>query len=81
VITQWQALLSGYGPTDLSALIPTILWWQTRTTEGIEAEAAAGDPAKQHLVSLGAPEAVRRDRTWVEAHADELETGITNPVW
>ena len=43
---------------------------------GIERLAAAGEPAFQHLVERGVPGAVRRDRTWVEAHTAELDGAI-----
>jgi len=76
VIPQWQALLCGYGPADLAALIPTIFWWQTRAANGIESEAAAGDPAKQTLVALGIPETIRQARTWIEANAAALQRAV-----
>ncbi len=72
VIPQWKALLDGYGPADLADLIPTVLWWQSRAADGIDAEAAAGSPAMQHLVDLGVPTEIRQARAWVETHATEL---------
>ncbi|MEU4192830.1 phosphotransferase [Kribbella sp. NPDC026611] len=71
--SHWQALLSGYGSTDLTALVPTVLWWQTRAADGIEARAADGDTTMQHLVDLDVPADIRRSRAWVEVHADELQ--------
>ena len=62
----WKALLAGYGPADLTALVPTVLWWQSRTADGIDAQAAAGDPAMQHLRDLDIPKDIRRTRAWVE---------------
>jgi hypothetical protein len=75
VVPQWKALLAGYGPTDTSQLIPTILGWQTRAADGIDAEANAGDPAMQHLQDLGVPDSIRSLHDWVRDHSGEL----TNP--
>ncbi|MGY4772563.1 phosphotransferase family protein [Kribbella sp. CWNU-51] len=79
VVPQWKALLAGYGPADLTALVPTVLWWQSRAADGIDAQAAAGDPAMRHLRDLGVPADIRRTRAWVEAHADELQEAATGP--
>jgi hypothetical protein len=79
VIPQWQALLSGYGPTDLTALIPTIAWWQSRAADGIESEAAAGDPAKQNLVALRVPDSIRQAHAWIESHTKELQQALNHP--
>ncbi|MEU4289059.1 phosphotransferase [Kribbella sp. NPDC026596] len=73
VVPQWKALLSGYGSTDLTDLVATILWWQSRAADGIDAAAAAGDSAMQHLVNLGVPADIRRQRDWVQANAAELQ--------
>jgi hypothetical protein len=43
------------------------------TAAGIEALAAQGEPAFRRLVEDGTPGAIRRDRAWVEAHADALD--------
>lgn len=76
--TDWQSLLTGYGPTDLTALVPTVLWWQSRTANGIDSEAAAGNPAMQHLVNLNIPTDIRHTHSWVQAHADELQQAATD---
>ncbi|MEI8410473.1 MULTISPECIES: phosphotransferase [unclassified Kribbella] len=75
VVPQWEALLDGYGPTDTSQLVPTILWWQTRAADGIDAAAGAGSSAMQHLQDLGVPDRIRSLRDWIQANADRL----TNP--
>lgn len=72
-VSHWQDLLSGYGPADLTGLLPTVLWWQTRAADGIEAGAADGEVAMQRLVELAVPSEIRRARAWVEGHADELQ--------
>jgi aminoglycoside phosphotransferase (APT) family kinase protein len=73
VVPQWRALLAGYGATDLADLIPTILWWQSRAADGIDAEAGAGNSAMQHLRELGVPEEIRRNRDWIQANAGKLQ--------
>jgi hypothetical protein len=72
VAAQWKALLSGYGPTDTANLISTILWWQTRAADGIDAEAEAGGPAMLRLRDLGVPTDIRRLRDWVSANSAVL---------
>jgi hypothetical protein len=74
VVPQWRALLTGYGATDTSDLLDTILWWQTRTADGIESEAALADPAMTRLVELGVPTAVRESRDWISTNAAVLTT-------
>jgi hypothetical protein len=76
VVPQWKALLTGYGPTDTTNLIPTILWWQTRTATGIDAQAEAGDPAMQRLQHLGVPESIRRQHAWVSANSAVLAAEV-----
>jgi hypothetical protein len=34
--------LADYGPAELTALVPTALWWQSRAADGIDAQAEAG---------------------------------------
>jgi hypothetical protein len=72
VVPQWQALLTGYGPTDTADLIPTILWWQSRAADGIDTAAASGDPAMQHLQNLGIPANIRRLTTWIQTNSEAL---------
>jgi hypothetical protein len=76
VVPQWRALLTGYGPTDTADLLDTILWWQTRTADGIETEATLGDPAMARLVELGVPSAVRESRDWISTNAAELGSAL-----
>jgi hypothetical protein len=76
VVTQWRALLDGYGPADTTDLVDTILWWQNRTADGIESAAATGDPAMTDLLNLGVPAAVRRGRDWVSTHTAVLDSAL-----
>ncbi len=46
------------------------------TASGIEALAASGELTFQRLAASGVPEGVRRDRAWVEAHAEQLDGAI-----
>ena len=77
VIPQWRSLLTGYGPADTTALIPSILRWQTQAANGIEAAANTGDPAMQHLQSLGVPATIRTHHDWIRTNADALSAGIS----
>jgi len=76
VVPQWQALLAGYGPTDTTNLISTILWWQTRAADGIDAKAAAGDPAMLKLRNLGVPTDIRKHREWISANSAALAAEV-----
>ena len=42
-------ICDAYGLPDQGALIGTISWWQDRRWRGIEAQAAAADPATTRL--------------------------------
>ncbi|MDX6248025.1 MAG: hypothetical protein QOF10_1385 [Kribbellaceae bacterium] len=76
VVTQWSALLDGYGPADTTNLVDTIVWWQDRTADGIESAAATGDPAMINLRDLGIPSAIRTTRDWVTTHAAVLRSAL-----
>lgn len=75
-LDRWRAICDGYGPTDRSALVATVLWWQDRTWRGIEAAAAAGDGPMSRLVELGVPADIRQAHDWVTANADVLESAV-----
>ncbi|MDT5280621.1 MAG: hypothetical protein QOJ20_1816 [Mycobacterium sp.] len=75
-LDRWRAICDGYGPTDRSALVATVLWWQDRTWRGIEAAAAAGDGPMSRLVELGVPADIRQAHDWVTANADVLELAV-----
>ncbi|TCO47788.1 phosphotransferase family enzyme [Kribbella antiqua] len=77
VVPQWNALLTGYGPTNLDNLIPTILWWQSQAADGIDTEANAGNPAMQRLQDLGVPNDIRRKRDWVQLNGTALAAGLS----
>lgn len=78
VIDRWRALCRGYGDTDRSGLVDTVLWWQDRTWRGIEAGAAAGDDAMRRLGDLGVPAGIRAAYEWVAANAAELHAGVAD---
>jgi len=80
VIPQWQFLLTGYGPADTAPLIPSILDWQTRAADGIDAAASAGNQAMQYLRQLGVPEDIRRKREWIRTNAAELQEAAIHGV-
>jgi hypothetical protein len=57
-------------------LVDTVLWWQDRSWRGIEAGAAAGDPAMVRLRDLGAPVWIRADHDWVRDHRAGLAAAL-----
>jgi aminoglycoside phosphotransferase (APT) family kinase protein len=73
---QLRLLCDSYGLEDRSGLVGTILWWQDRCWRGIEARAAAGDPAMRRLRDGGAAAEVRAAYAWVAAHRDRLEAAV-----
>jgi hypothetical protein len=67
-----RLICDAYGLRNRDALIGTILWWQDRCWRGIEAKAAAGDPAMTRLRDSGAAASVRDAYEWVTRHRAEL---------
>jgi hypothetical protein len=67
-----RLICDAYGLSDRSGLLEAILWWQDRCWRGIEAKAAAGDPAMTRLRDSGAARAVRSAFNWVTSHRAEL---------
>jgi hypothetical protein len=72
-----RLICDAYGLRDRSGLLEAILWWQDRCWRGIEAKAAAGDPAMTRLRDSGAPRAIRSDFFWVTSHRIELAARIS----
>ncbi|MGO8955859.1 MAG: phosphotransferase [Streptosporangiaceae bacterium] len=66
---QVRLICDAYGLTDRRAVIGTMLWWQRRCWRGIQAGAAAGEPAMARLHDAGATPAVRRQQQWTARHA------------
>jgi Phosphotransferase enzyme family len=71
-----RLIADAYGLADRSELVATVLWWQDRCWRGIEAEAAAGDPAKIRLRDGGVVDAVRADHDWTATHRLTLERAL-----
>lgn len=67
-----------YGLIDRDQLLPTVLWWQERCWRGIEAGAAAGQPAMIALRSAGVVTAVREAQAWTQDQRSLLETALTS---
>ncbi|GAB3235730.1 hypothetical protein GCM10027447_33580 [Glycomyces halotolerans] len=57
-------------------LVETVLWRQDRCWRGIEAQAAAGDPAMVRIRDLGAPIWIREDYRWTLDHREALEAAL-----
>lgn len=73
-----RILLDAYGlpDGDRRAFAARVAERMEVTASGIEALAADGEPAFVRLVERGIPEAIRRDRAWVESHARVLDAAI-----
>jgi aminoglycoside phosphotransferase (APT) family kinase protein len=74
----WRLRLvcDAYGLVDRARLLDTILWWQDRCWRGIEAGAAAGEPAMVRLRDYGAAAEVRAAFAWTRAKRTDLETEL-----
>ncbi|MFE7121108.1 phosphotransferase [Streptomyces sp. NPDC057654] len=73
-----RLIADGYGLPGRARgdLVETVLWWQDRSRRGIEAGAAAGDPAMVRLRDTGATEHIRADQEWVAEQRAELERAL-----
>ncbi len=74
----WQVrmICDAYGLADRAAVVDAILWGQDRCWRGIEAGAAAGDPAMTRLHGSGAAQEVRQQHDWVARHRTELQAAL-----
>ncbi len=73
---QVRLIADAYGLADRDDLVGSVLWWQDRCWRGIEAEAAAGDPAKASLRDSGVCDAIRAEYAWTAAHRRTLERAL-----
>ncbi len=71
-----RLICDAYGLAARDELIDTIVWWQHRCWRGIEAKAAAGDPAVIRLVEADAIDSVRDAELWVSEHRAELASEL-----
>ena len=71
-----RLVCDAYGLGDRTGVVGTILWWQQRCWRGIQARAAAGEPAMMRLRDSGAADAVRAAHDWVAAHRGRLEAAL-----
>jgi Phosphotransferase enzyme family len=71
-----RLICDAYGLDDTGSLIDTILWWQDRCWRGIEAGAAAGDPAMLRLRDEGVIGSIRTAAEWVARH----RAGLAAPL-
>jgi aminoglycoside phosphotransferase (APT) family kinase protein len=67
-----RTVCDAYGTLDRAELVPTVLWWQHRCADGIDAGARDGEPAMLRLAERGVPDAVREQAAWTQAHAEDL---------
>ena len=73
---QIRIICDAYGLADRAAVVDTILWWQDRCWRGIQAGAAAGDPAMTRLHDSCATQEVRQQHDWVARHRTELQAAL-----
>jgi aminoglycoside phosphotransferase (APT) family kinase protein len=73
---QVRIICDAYGLADRAAVVDTILWWQSRCWRGIQAGAAAGEPAMMRLHDSGATQEVRQQHAWVAMHRAELQAAL-----
>jgi hypothetical protein len=71
-----RLVCDAYGLTDRARLVETVLWWQDRCWRGIEAAAAAGDPAMTALRDGGVAGSARAAHRWVAAHRRAFEAAL-----
>jgi hypothetical protein len=69
-------ICDAYGLAGRRRVVDAILWWQDRCWRGIEAGAAAGEPAMARLRDAGAVREVQSAYRWVAAHRRELAAGL-----
>jgi len=67
-----RLICDAYGLADRDSLLESIVWWQDRCWRGIDANAAATDPAMIRLRDAGAAHSVRAAFEWVTGHRAEL---------
>jgi hypothetical protein len=72
-----RVICDAYGLSDRSDLLETVMWWQDRCWRGIDAKAAAGDPAMIRLRETGAAQSVRDAFDWVSGHRGELAAYVS----
>jgi hypothetical protein len=65
-------ICDAYGLQDRTELLPTVLWWQERCWNGIEAAARQGNAAMRQLVDNGVSTAIKDAESWTRACGDRL---------
>jgi aminoglycoside phosphotransferase (APT) family kinase protein len=75
-LTKLRAMCDAYGLTDRTEVVETILWWQDRCWQGIDAGAESGDAAMVSLRASGAVESVRAAHDWVLAHQGDVQEAL-----
>jgi Phosphotransferase enzyme family len=71
-----RLICDAYRLADRVGLVDVILWWQVRCWRGVEAAAAAGDPAMTRLHEGGATASVRQQHEWVARHRSTLGAAL-----
>jgi hypothetical protein len=71
-----SVFVDAYGLADRGDLLDTVLWWQDRCWRGIEAKAAAGDPAMVRLRDRGAARDMRAHHAWTLRHRAALDAAL-----
>jgi len=68
-----RLICDAYGLDGRGEIVDVIMWWQDRCWRGLQAGAAAGDPAMVRLRDDGAVREVGAAFRWVAEHRSELE--------
>lgn len=71
-----RIISDAYGLADRNALLDTVHWWQDRCWRGIDAAAAAGEPAMVALRDAGVCDSVRAAADWLDAHRVALSAEL-----
>ncbi|WP_424536270.1 phosphotransferase [Sphaerisporangium viridialbum] len=71
-----RLISDAYGLDGREDLLESILWWQDRCRRGIEAAAAAGEPAMIRLRDDGTVRSLRAAYDWVAKHRAELASEL-----
>jgi hypothetical protein len=74
---QVRLVADAYQLANRTGLVESILWWQDRCWRGIEAAAAAGEPAMVRLRDLGGAAEVKAAYHWTVEHRATLERTLS----
>lgn len=74
---QIRLICDTYGHMNPQAVVDTVVWWQDRCWQGIEAGADRGESAMMRLREQGVTTAIRAARDWVADRRSALAVGMS----